>query len=465
MLQQNLPPAIEPVLFSAVVEHTTDEVFILEVDTDNIFQMLFVNEAFRKKFRLSDRDVIGKEIGEFIPEEMLSSVRQKLKHCVNTGEILLFNETLILQNNQKSESSNQLIPIKGSNNIVEFIVGVFRDITELKTSRDELLKSNILLDTIFSTISTGIIIQDEKGKMIDANAAAEKILGFNKEDYFKGISKNGTVMLRPDNSTMPENEFTCIKTLVDRLPRENELMGAFNENRPISWINVSAAPVNLNGYGVVVTYQDVSAIIRKEREAEETRNMLYNILNSSTNLIAFFDKNAKLEFFNKASERHMKRLYSNLTLKKGDNAFDYIPPTSADLFSSHVEQVKQGKIIEHEHELEYPDGDRIWLLRRYFPSYNLDNEFVGFVISSANITQLKENEMRIKKQNEQLREIAKMQSHQLRKPVANILGLTELINENQGNPKVLAEMIQMLKASAAGLDEIIHSIVIKSQAS
>lgn len=68
-------------------------------------------------------------------------------------------------------------------------------------------------------------------------------------------------------------------------------------------------------------------------------------------------------------------------------------------------------------------------------------------------------EIKLKEQHEKLLAIAFLQSHQVRAPVANILGLISLFNaENQSDP-VNGEVIMKLQETAAAFDVIIHNII------
>jgi PAS domain-containing protein len=72
---------------------------------------------------------------------------------------------------------------------------------------------------------------------------------------------------------------------------------------------------------------------------------------------------------------------------------------------------------------------------------------------------------RIRHQNEMLREISWIQSHKVRGPVATIMGLAELINEqNLSDPENL-KIISGLKIATNDLDTVIKEIVKKSNAS
>ncbi|MCB0700658.1 MAG: hemerythrin domain-containing protein [Chitinophagaceae bacterium] len=61
-------------------------------------------------------------------------------------------------------------------------------------------------------------------------------------------------------------------------------------------------------------------------------------------------------------------------------------------------------------------------------------------------------------ENEQLKEIAWMVSHRLRKPVATILGLSQLLNKSAINDEESLELIDNLIHEVEGLDSIIKEV-------
>ncbi|MFI5139674.1 MAG: histidine kinase dimerization/phospho-acceptor domain-containing protein, partial [Sphingobacteriales bacterium] len=85
---------------------------------------------------------------------------------------------------------------------------------------------------------------------------------------------------------------------------------------------------------------------------------------------------------------------------------------------------------------------------------------------TANILRIlienKKSQSHVKDQNKKLQEIASISSHELRRPVATILGLVDLFDrENPDNP-LNKEIISHLDSTAKELDEVIHSIVEKT---
>jgi PAS domain S-box-containing protein len=83
------------------------------------------------------------------------------------------------------------------------------------------------------------------------------------------------------------------------------------------------------------------------------------------------------------------------------------------------------------------------------------------MIVAADITQRVNHTAAIQKQNDRLKEIAHMQSHILRLPLARIMSLSDLIEQEYQN-KVDTELLGYLNTSANELDTAIKAIVDKS---
>ncbi len=74
----------------------------------------------------------------------------------------------------------------------------------------------------------------------------------------------------------------------------------------------------------------------------------------------------------------------------------------------------------------------------------------------------KRNENHVKNQNKRLQEIAAISSHEIRRPVATILGLLNLFDRNNLANPMNQEIISHLDISAQELDSVIHTIVKKT---
>jgi signal transduction histidine kinase len=83
---------------------------------------------------------------------------------------------------------------------------------------------------------------------------------------------------------------------------------------------------------------------------------------------------------------------------------------------------------------------------------------------SRDITAETEHLIKIQQQNEKLNEIAGLQSHQVRGPVATILGLAQLINASDPNDPTNLKVLEGIKEVATDLDNIIKDVVAKTNA-
>lgn len=113
--------------------------------------------------------------------------------------------------------------------------------------------------------------------------------------------------------------------------------------------------------------------------------------------------------------------------------------------------------------LETTFQDKIYL-NTLQPIKNESGLVESFVLVASDITERKKNELKIIDQNKALKEIAWHQSHIVRRPVANILGLMNLIQtEQEEEGKYDLSYLEYLNTATKELDQIIEHIVMKSQ--
>lgn len=68
----------------------------------------------------------------------------------------------------------------------------------------------------------------------------------------------------------------------------------------------------------------------------------------------------------------------------------------------------------------------------------------------------------LEKKNEKLKEIAWLNSHEVRRPLCNITGVIPILKSSIGDPGTVAKLVSMLEVSAEELDEVVSRINIKS---
>jgi len=135
---------------------------------------------------------------------------------------------------------------------------------------------------LFDTFPLGITVSDQFGNIVESNAVSEKLLGLLKTEHeTRTIDEPTWRIIRPDGTPMPAAEYASVRALKEKRQIENVEMGIVKADNEITWINVSAAPLHLEKYGVVVTYGDITERKRMEdalRESEEKIQALFSAM-------------------------------------------------------------------------------------------------------------------------------------------------------------------------------------------
>jgi len=175
--------------------------------------------------------------------------------------------------------------------------------TKRKIAEEALRESETRFRSLFKTITEGVILIDLDGQIIQANPAAERILGLKRSE----IENRSYVapeweILRPDGTPMPPEEMAGPRAMKEMRLVKNVVMGTKRPDGYISWINVSAAPIlNEAGEleGVVGTFADITGRKQAEESLREKTAYLDQLFESVQEGIVVADNSGKVIRANK----------------------------------------------------------------------------------------------------------------------------------------------------------------------
>ncbi|WP_017257789.1 PAS domain S-box protein [Pedobacter arcticus] len=121
---------------------------------------------------------------------------------------------------------------------------------------------------------------------------------------------------------------------------------------------------------------------------------------------------------------------------------------------------KSGWVAEY--RLKCANGIFKHVYNRGYILYDSQNTPMSIIGAIQDISGLKEREIEITIQNNKLKEIAQISSHELRRPVTSILGLISLFNSENLADDNNGIIIEYLRKATQELDDVIHSIVSKT---
>jgi PAS domain S-box-containing protein len=242
---------------------------------------------------------------------------------------------------------------------------------------------------------------------------------------------------------------------------EDELLGVttFTSPNSISTFEKDSISRFINHVSFALAKQ------RTEEKIHEQKKFFESVLHNAPGQIAVLDDKGKFRFINKQTVKDDE--IRNWLIGKDD--FDYCNKKGLDLNLAYIRQEKYESAIKNRTISEWIDehkdrnGNDVYILRKYIPHFE-NNEFQYMVGNGINITKIKEaeneNEKLIKELNDKLNELMQFNyivSHNLRSPVANMLGLSTLMGMDLPDEKkgVIADKI---KESAESLDNIIRDL-------
>ncbi|HNN32138.1 MAG TPA: PAS domain S-box protein, partial [Chitinophagaceae bacterium] len=216
-----------------------------------------------------------------------------------------------------------------------------------------------------------------------------------------------------------------------------------------SIINESGEVVEFGGFGV-----STSSVRKAKEEHKVTQQKLVALLNSTVESFYYLDKNMNVLAFNSGA-KYKTMLYYNIELQEGFYFPKLLVPGTEENFYKQFSNALKGVENYIEDKISYSNGKSIWYKMSCKPVYDDKNNIMGVALSFLNIDDIKNAELRLKK-------IAWQQSHNVRKPLSNILGLVNLLKEDKDIAPNIKDLIDLLDVSAKELDDIIKSIIAKT---
>ncbi|HPP76641.1 PAS domain S-box protein [Methanospirillum sp.] len=137
--------------------------------------------------------------------------------------------------------------------------GVVTDISERKTSEENILEAMKKYEALFSGIPSGIVVTDEQGSIIEVNQHAARILHVTREELIEnGISRPTWTFFKPDGTPVsPTEQYPPLELLKKGENIHQVEIGIQNPHGEMSWIMATASPLNLKGYGSVISFLDI----------------------------------------------------------------------------------------------------------------------------------------------------------------------------------------------------------------
>lgn len=432
--------------YSERVENFIDEITDGFYQLDKNWNIKRINKTAERIIGIEREKLLGANIWDIFPDSDEYNYPKSFRKAMSEQVTLTFTE---YRKHLEKWYSVTIYPFFDGINI--FV----RDITNEQNAIIALKNSEIKLKAIFDSTTDCNILISRDGKVLNFNKSAQECFLM----YFNKIIKINDVF-----STFLTDE--GLEIFLEAFPKSLigetstvEMEKTFNNER--IWFEVTYMPVydeEKTIIGVAKNSKNINEKKQTDLKIREQDLILNAIYNSTTEANSYIDHNYIIKYNNKIAREVTKAIFGK-EAQVGDKSLDYVLPEYKEEFEEYYKQVLEGESIK----VEKFDGKDWWQMVMR-PVLDQKELIIGIAHTVINITERKKNELKIADHIETLKNISWQQSHEIRKPVANILGICDLLKSFKNeNPEILEKYIEILTQSSEELDSIIHKIVAQSK--
>lgn len=178
----------------------------------------------------------------------------------------------------------------------------------------------------------------------------------------------------------------------------------------------------------------------------------------------FIDLEYKIIYFNKNLEDKIKSGFGK-QIKFGDDIKSYLSVKTAPLFFKGYTRAIEGNANKIESYISISEKVKeSWWEFNFNPIYDESKILFGVTLTTKDISKQKNLEAQITEYKNHLKDVAWRESHLLRAPVSNILGISNLLLKPESSLGIheKLDLVRHINAEVEKLDGVIHQIVSSS---
>jgi PAS domain S-box-containing protein len=430
---------------------------------------LYINQRAAASYGLTPAEVIGKSLSDLLPPDVAQAYIERNRRFIAARDFAEYEETFTVATGQRTFFiCDQVLSSDRGDTLLSSAV----DITERVQAQADLQVALTKYRTLFDTFPLGITVSDATGQIVESNAMAERLLGIKHEQHTqRQIDGVEWRIVRPDGSLMPAEEFASVRALSEQRLVENVEMGIITLAGVTTWINVTAAPLPLECYGVVITYSDITARKQAELALQRSEQAFRTLYQSMRDAFVGVDMEGKIREYNHSyrdligySDEEIPHLtYKDITPEQWHTMEDQIVAKQI---------MAHGYSDVYEKEYRRKDGTIVPIELSTMLTRDEQGQPTGMWAIIRDISARKQAEQalhvameELTRSNEDLEQFAYVASHDLQEPLRGVIGMVQLLQQRyQGQLDARADQyIRLAVESATRMQALINDLLMFSR--
>jgi PAS domain S-box-containing protein len=425
--------------------------FLIRFDTNGDFT--FANKSFLKKLGYKKSEVVGKHFSLVTIPEELEMCSKAFVNCIgHPGKVIPLTHKKIDKSGHLHDTEWEFVSVANDEGAVIAIQGIGQDITQKLINEKEKKATAKKLDNFIESINDYFFMLDSEWKFLRVNAAFEKITQKSRKELL------GSVIWE----MFPVIAGTAFETGYRKAVAQNKsIQFTAHVASANMWFNTTAYP---SAEGLTVFMKNITEEKRAQEEVIWAKNSLEALINNTEDQIWSVDSETRYVYMNKAYRLQILQLTGSEP-KPGDYSYlhpGYSPEVIAQWGQYYARALAGERYTIVSESIDLLTQKLLSFEISFNPIYKVKGDVTGIGCFARNITQWLETEKAIVDQNERLRHIASLTSHELRRPVASMLGLINLMDRSNFFNPDNKEIIEHLLTVGNEIDDVIRLIVDKT---
>ena len=419
-------------------------------------QFLSVNRAAIDLYGYSREEFLEKTVRDL----WVPGIEERVEQLVKKNRHDFFNVTV-----SHFKKNGEIIHINLNSNPIEFDgknarVTLVNDITARLKAEEALIFNEKKFKALVQEGSDLISILDLDFNYKYCSPTAESILGLSPQTIV------GSNFLNHIHS----EDLPLIKSEIKELRKKNRIsLSSYRiKNAENEWRYIETIMTNLVKdpaiEGIVLNSRDITEFVLQEKKLIESLKRYDVVAKATSDLITDFDIEAdEINYSDNFYEIFGYRPSSKF--KKGSWWDSKIHPEDFNKVKRQVQEMyaNKRKNLTTEYRFQCADGSYKYILDRSYLITNEKGAPKRIIGSMQDITEMKNYIQAIEKQNIRLQEIAWTQSHDIRAPLAKVMGLVDLLKNYKNDLENTEEILENILISAQELDNVIRKIAVQTE--
>jgi len=423
--------------------------YLIRMDKDGFIN--FCNHSFRQRISQQEECKGHQKLFDFLRPEAGMPLQLIIDTCLaNPGQIFIHRTASDSEDGKIITVEWEFIANNDSEHIE--IQGFGRDISERMMLNDKVQET---LENIKSTINNfnnvSIWSIDHNYKVTALNNCFKNaFLDYNKNQL--EIGENILEKVRPDIKN-------TWKALYDDVFEHGAKQLVYEIDGQCFEVSLNPIQVENKTSGIAIYGLDITENRRKEQALRESEERLQFAIEGNQYVVWETDiENNQVWFSESFSSIFGYPLQEVYSLNKW---VDIVHPDDLNNASQTLQNLIEGSSEQFYTEFRMKDseGKIRWVLNmgKTFER-NGEGKAKRIVGLLSDITERKTNEEKMRETMEKLEKFAHLTSHSLRRPLANIIGISNLLKEEVSLPENLFDLVIEIRKSALALDDVVKEM-------